>query len=386
MKLEERFRPLVFTGYELGFRVDMFVNNVLEDVLPITGGQVQADWTADTMRNCSLIIPGDPRWVPSVNSDPLWPTGNVELHLFGRMDFGSTAVEDIPLGLYRVQKPRFVMGEEGKIEISIEGYDRSQTVARAKLRKTTGIPAGTDLVQFCQDLIQERLPMRITFNWPDGPITLTKNLIWDRGDDVWVRLRELWDGLGYDLYFDADGVNVLDQRSDPINNAVSFVHEVEKGKCAIVNAERLLDDEETFNHIIVVGTDKESNVEYIGERFDDDPASPTFIGSSDPLSADFGRSEFGDKLDVRTNDLVSSTLGAIIAARSELLKSLGIQEFLTIQTPWIPIEPNDINQFTIPNLKVANLYAIDAVTMSLEQTSTMSLTTRQRRTVGVAPG
>jgi hypothetical protein len=384
VRLDPAKRPLIFSGYDLTFRVNLLVDQIVKDVLPITGGDLTQDNTGDTLRVCNLVVPGMDKWVPGVASDPLWPTGNVEMQLFANMDFGVTTSGDMSLGVFRVQRPVVTMEEGGSTGISVSGYDRSATVARATLRKTYSIPAGSDLRDIATDIVSSRIDADIIYQFPDDPITIDVNLVWDRGDDPWAKLKEALAGHGFDLYFDADGNLVIEEIVDPIEGSIDFVHEVVPGRCAITGGGKSLDDAETYNHIIAYTENTDNGPEVWAEAFDADPASPTFIGSDDPLSDDFGKSDFGDKPRFVVSQLVIAPWAILRLARTELIKTLGIQEVLEITTPWMPHEANDVAQFVIPNLKVANTYVLDVVRMTLDVDASMSLQTRQRRTTGVA--
>lgn len=384
MQLAIEKRSLVFGGFTLSFRADLFMSGGKVDELPVVGGEANQDWNADVLRTCALQVPGLAKWVPSTASDPLWPTGNVEVQLFANMDFGSTTSGDLSLGVYLVKRPQAMMQQDGTVMIGVEGYDRALAVNRNAFNKTYPIAAGTNIFDVATDIISGSIPGNVTFNFPDDPQLLEVNLVWDRGDSKWGRLKELFRGHGYDLYFDQDGNPTAKPIVDPALGAISFEHAVVPGRCAILSGTKTLEDEETYNHVIAYSENTDNDAELWAEAFDDDPDSPTYIGSDDPTSDDFGRSPFGDK-----PKFVASNLGGSVAflqrlAYSELVRSIGIQEDLEIETPWLPIDANDVNIFAIPNLKVENTYVIDAIRQTLEISSTMNLQTRQRRTTGVA--
>lgn len=400
MILEEPLRQKAYRGFGLEFRADILVGNEVVDTLPIDGGNMTDEIDADVRRRCNLVVPGLHEWIPSHSQDALWPVGNIEIGLVGIMDFGRGLTSgDIPLGVYRVQKPRIVLDSNGDRAITVEGYDRAMRVQRAKLRSATTLVKGANIGDFILDIIESRVPDDTQFNFMVTDVS-PYTVQWDIGDDPWTKCQELARGWGMQLYFDARGTCVLEEITDPLEAQPDFVHRtgdtaeivestgvlagvaVEES-ATVKGAEWTIDDADTFNHIIVRGENTDSYFEVYGEAWDSDPNSPTWAGADSPLSPDFGQSPFGVKLDVRTNQYVQSASQATASAWSELLLSMGLNEEVTVRTFWLPHEATDIVRFDIPELELSNTYVLDALTMELSLEADLQISTRQRRTSGI---
>jgi hypothetical protein len=307
---------------------------------------------------------------------------------------GQIKTGDIPLGLYRVQKPRVTLLDSGDRAISFEGYDRATTVSRAKLRAGMTLTPGQYVGDILLELFEPRLPATQQFDFPENTsdTQLVVPLQWDLGDDPWVRGKELARSFSMDLYFDADGVCVLAETTDPIDRAPDLIHTTgetaeilwsDRDMATVKGGEYSVDDEDSYNHVIVRTQNSQNVGQYLGEAFDSDPLSPTYIGSDDPLSDDFGQSPFGDKLIVLDDQTAIGYPMTEKIAFHELVKRVGLQENLSVRTFWLPHESNDIVRFEISEFEVATTYVLDGVRQSLTVEGELDMATRQRRVTGI---
>jgi hypothetical protein len=189
-------------------------------------------------------------------------------------------------------------------------------------------------------------------------------------------------GMGYDLYFADDGACVLEAITDPVHQSPDFVHKTGPGGL-LVSAARTLDDEASFNHVIVKGENTAGHFEVSGEAWDADPDSPTYIGSDDKTDADFGKSKFGDRLVIESSQFVQTAAQASHIAQARLTKTVGIEEIIEFETVWLPYNTNDSLVALIPELGVAQTYVTDACTLKLDPRANSPLAARRRRTEGV---
>jgi hypothetical protein len=398
MRLEEGLKPLARSGnFNVQWRADVLIAGEKITTLPVEGGDITDEADAEINRwRCNLTIPGLFEYIPTNTSDYLWPIGRTEVALKADMSFrgGRVKQEDIPLGVYRVQKPRVVLSSDGDRAITFEGYDRGTTVSRAKLRAGLTIPTGTFIGDFLQDLYEQRLPATQEFSFPDigDDFKLLVPQQWDRGDDVWVKGKDLVRSFGFDMFFDGDGVCVMDEAADPIDREPDFVHTTgqtakilwsDRNQATVKGGEYSVDDEDSYNHIIVVAQNSQNSGEWVGEAFDSDPQSPTWIGADSPSDDEFGQSPFGDKLWVVSDQTAVSTAFANKLAFYELLRRTGLTENFAVETFWLPHESRDIVKFIVPELEVENTYVMDGVRQTLNVEGTLQLATRQRRVSGI---
>lgn len=398
MKLEEGLKPLARSGnFSVQWNADVLIAGEKVTRLPVEGGDITDEADAEINRwRCNLTVPGLYEYIPTTSADYLWPIGRTEIALTADMSFrgGLIKQENIPLGLYRVQKPRVVLTSEGDRAISFEGYDRGTTVSRAKLRAGLTIPTGTFIGDFLQELYENRLPATQEFDFPDigDDFKLLVPQQWDRGDDVWVKGKELVGSFGFDLFFDGTGVCVMEEAADPIGGDPDFVHTTgdtakilwsDRDQATIKSGEYSVDDEDSYNHVIITAMSSSNNGEIIGEAFDSDPDSPTWIGADSTSDPDFGQSPFGDKLTVISDQIAVSTAFANKVAFYKLLKLTGLTENFAVETFWLPHESRDIVKFIVPELEVENTYYLDGVRQVLDVSGALQLATRQRRVTGL---
>lgn len=398
MILDPDLRLLARRGnFNVVWRADVLVAGEKLDELPVESGDMTDEADAEVnRRRCNLVVPGLAEYVPATSEDYLWPVGRTEVALFANMSFqgGRIPSGDIPLGVYRVQKPRVALSSDGDVAIAFEGYDRATTVSRAKLRRGMTISAASYLGDTLLDLFQQRLPDTVAFDFPDNSedtqILLPQQ--WDLGDDVWVKGKQLAAGLGYDLYFSANGTCVLKEAEDPIGRDPDFTHTTgesaeilwsDRDQATVKSGEYSVDDEDTWNHIIVKVESTASSVEIYGEAWDSDPQSPTWIGADDPNDEQFGQSPFGDKLQVISSQIPPIQRIANKVAFANLVKMTGLTENLAVRTFWLPHESGDIIRFDITEFEVSNTYVLDAVRQSLLVENDIELATRQRRVTGI---
>ena len=398
MRLETGLKPLARGGhFNVQWRADVLVAGEIVDTLPVEGGDVTDEADAEINRwRCNLTIPGLYQYIPTNASDYLWPVGRTEVAIKADMSFrgGLIKQEDIPLGLYRVQKPVVTLSNDGDRAIKFEGYDRGTTVSRAKLRAGLTIPTNTFIGDFLQELYEDRLPATQEFDFPDigDDFKLLVPQQWDRGDDVWVKGKDLVRSFGFDLFFSGDGICTMEEATDPIDREPDFVHTTgesakllwsDRDQATVKGGEYSVDDEDSYNHIIIAAQNSQNAGEWIGEAFDTDPDSPTWIGADNVSDDEFGQSPFGDKLIVLSNQVAMSTAFANKIAFYELLKRTGLTENFAVETFWLPHESRDIVKFIVPELEVENTYVLDGVRQVLDVNSNLQLATRQRRVTGI---
>jgi len=327
--------------------------------------------------------------------------GNIEVGLVANMRFPNLAESgDLPMGIFRVQKPRMRLENNGDRSVSFEGYDRALTVGRSKFRSAVTLAKNANIGDFIRDIIEPRTPEGTLLDFVDTDVS-PYTIQWDMGDNPWVKCQELARGYGLTLYFNSAGECILEEITDPLDRPPDFIHTtgqtaeilnstgqlaaaVTEDYSTVKSAEWTIDDEDTFNHIIVRGENTDSYGEVFGEAFDADPLSPTYVGAETSSSTDFGSSPFGVKTDVRTNQFVFNKDQATKSANAELLLSVGLQESVTIRTFWLPHEGNDIVRIIVPEVEIDSTYVLDGINMILDVEGDMQMATRQRRTTGIA--
>jgi hypothetical protein len=141
---------------------------------------------------------------------------------------------------------------------------------------------------------------------------------------------------------------------------------------SIVEAKRLLSDEQTFNDIVVIGQSSSSQNPVSAEAYDDDPSSPTYI-----------LGPYGRVSQRVTFSLITTQDQAQDAANATLYNSLGAAETVTIVVVPMPaLEPGDVIQVTTPEVGATGTYYINSMTTSLSPAEPQQLVCfRQSRNV-----
>jgi hypothetical protein len=387
VRLTEEQKRLAVSGFGLDFRADLLYQGRREiESLPVQlGGDLTIDFNADIRRRCNLVVPGLDEWIPLSGDDPLFPTNRYEIALRAVMSFRGGNTADVPLGVFRIQKPKVTITTEGDRAIGFEGYDRGLTVSRHKLEKSVTITSSSSLNDFLNDILGERLPATVDFRFEDIDLELgfvPYTLQWDQGTDVWAESIKLVRELGYDLFMNDYGDCLITQTFSQLQHTPDFTHK--SGQSATIReVTRTLDDENTYNWIIVRGENTDGYYEVQGEAFDSDPNSITYIGAQEKTSEDFGKGAFGAKLNVITNQVVQTNRQANNVAVAELYRSVGIEETLEVETIWLPHDVNEKIFFILPELGLAHTYQLDAVRLTLAPEGIANMVTRRRRTEGV---
>lgn len=365
----------------------IWAGEVVADV-PILSGDVSADRTADVRRTCSLSFsPSSPELpvLPGINdysTSPFWPIGN-EIKVYAGLVFPSGGIEEVPLGRFRIAKPKFKT-TNGELTIAIEGYDRSRTVARHKFTDYYQVVEGTDYATAIQNIITTAMP-RLTYEDFDfaktdgstgGPIYTTPDLLFSPGDDPWATAMNMARDVGCEVFFDYNGVCVLRPQPDPLYTPSVF--EYESGEYSVLDSvSRDLDDEETYNGVIVQGQNNDNTALVPrGEAWDLDPESPTYYDPQAPHLSEYG----AVPLIMPPSDFIRTNEQAAAAAAGQLLTVVSLME--SVQFDGVANYAHaegDVITVKDDSLGVDGHYLLDSFRIGFGEGGGMSGTTRKRR-------
>jgi hypothetical protein len=331
------YADLIGSSHTVVTKADLMLDGaVIYPDLPVTGGQVTVDRTAQVLRVASLSLVdvyGD--LVPDSPFQSLTPYGT-EVKLYRGLQLLDGSSELIPLGVFRLSQSAIKDSSGALIDLSAS--DRSRTISRTKFTGTYAIRAGTNVSDAAASLVQNRLPgvpMNIT-----GTAHVTPALSYDAQADPWSdAIQALATSIGFDAYFDVEGVTEIDTTYD---------------------------DDPGYNGVIITAESTSNSTPAYGEAWDLNPESPTyFLGR-------YGRvPRFETSKTVTTNDQAQAMAAGL------LLRELGVtvqREITMVPNP--ALEPADVVHLSRAASKVDENVVLDYFTIPLTVQGMMTCRTR----------
>lgn len=243
----------------------------------------------------------------------------------------------------------------GGTSIKLHVTDLSGSIKRNVWAMPYTVPSGLNYGAAAQAMVVNRLPDQTAFNI-STTTRVTPLLVYgmQQGGDAWQDIQDLATAIGFEAFFDAKGVFVFRPVPDPsIGDAV---WEFDENIIPLVaEATRELSNEQTFNHVIVVGQSTSSSNPVTAEAFDNNPSSPTYI-----------LGPYGEVTERLTFSTITTQDQAQAAANALLLNSLGGADTVTITcVPQPALEPGDIVKINCGDVNVDGNYMINSMTTSL---------------------
>ncbi len=283
---------------------------------------------------------------------------------------GTTAFEMIPLGVFVITEVSF-QEADGGIQVQIAAVDRSIKVSRAKLTDIYQITSGTNAGTAIAELLQNRYP-DIALSFSDTAATLNATYLGsDTSSDPWADAQDIAQSVGMRLYFDANGICVLEPQRDYLN--VTPDASYQDGELNVVtDVSRRISVQDTYNAVIVAG-EGSGNTSSIfrGEAYDDDPASPTYR---------YGK--YGIVPYYYSSPNIVTAAQAANTAESLLLQLRGATEeiaWTNISDASLDVE--DVVRLTNAGTKVDQVLVVDSYTLPLQPDQPMSARARLVRTL-----
>lgn len=355
------FLAAVAGSHAHAVRVDVLQGGFVSQTgLPIIGGSVTVDRTAEIRGSATVNVAG-PDLIPMSAFDPLAPFGT-ELQIFTGIQF-STGPELVSLGIFGIQTAN--VSDDGST-IRLTCLDRAQVVKDANFESTYVIAAGSDYAGAILGLIDDGVP-GLTYNFSSTTAT-TPLLVFadDSSSGRWTEALKLATAVGCDLYFDADGVCVLEPVPNPLSDPVAALSDGLEG--VVVTASKDWSRTPSFNRVIAYTDNPDpANPPVRAIATDDDPTSPTFY------SGTFGRKP------KRFPGPFTSTDMAQTAADAELRRTLGIAQTIDLNVAPNPaLEAGDIVAIRRTSIGIDEVDVLDTVTYDLGL-GTMQLGVRARQ-------
>lgn len=333
------------------------------DEFEVLNGTITLDATAAVRRRLSVTLRLPDRLMPTAGGDAFAPFGN-ELRVTTTVIIDNGATVDIPLGVFRISAPKTV-DRKGRT-VQITGYDRSRSIARARMTAPRTILAGQNYVTAIKALIDSRMANLV---WSAVPTTYITPLInVDIQADPWDKATDMATSIGYELYIDGYGGPVLRPEPDP--TTVPPVASYEEGATAtILSLESNLSDEPGYNIAVVIGQPS-SGAPVFAVRSDDNPNSATF-----------SKGPYGQVPTFLKSQYIATQAQADAAAVAELRRVLGIAERVTFTAvPHPALEVGDAIRLRRAASRVDDVYVIESIAFPLRHTDDMTVVARRRKT------
>ena len=340
---------------------------ILSTVSPISG-EVSIDNRRSVRRQCTLeFVDADGTLVPTNNRSSVFLPYNREIKIYRGIQYQDGTEELVPLGVFQLTTVEISDSPQG-VKISVQGSDRSLRVAKAKwTNHNFYIDEATPKETAITNILKDRYP-NVKIDFPaTGQVTSLIYPTLDQSSDPWKEALKISESAGMDLYFDENGVARMRPIPDP-DLGKSLVEYTDGEDSVLTQLGRNLSSDESYNHVVYTGEGTNLSIGVIGEAFDDNPSSPTYITT------------YGSVPLFKSSPNILTVSEAEEAARAELKKVIGASEKITWDQIVNPAhDVYDLVKIVRSPSGVNATLMLDAISIPLAATSTMNAIGRSRR-------
>lgn len=365
--ISDRFKTEIKRSHEAVSYVDVVGHDRRVIRLTATDGSVRVDRSNKIRRSCSVTCL-DPEGVitPTGPESVLTPFGTVIRPYRGvRYDDGTE--ELYPLGVFHLSRSSVSDDSMEGLSITLDGFDFSRRIQRDKFREVYTIPAGTNVIDAIEVLVERTLP-EVVYDMVSSTVTVASALVYDVDDDPWTAVSELALSAGCDAYFAADGRFVV-APSHAVGALPSPVFEYVDGENGtLLSMVQEFNDDPGYNGVIVTAESAANDETPIRiEVWDEDPASPTYY-----------LGPYG-KHPQHYTDRNVTTIGQAQAVGLQLLQQhLGFVASLDVTSLVHPgLESGDIVR--VGRRHIDDRFSVESFTIPLSAGGTQSLDLRGRK-------
>ena len=295
----------------------------------------------------------------------LTPYGN-EVRIWRGVTYDDGSYEEVPLGVFVITNVEVSEGPDGTT-VAISGVDRSIRVSRARWTDPYAIQSVATETAI-ERLLQDRWIEVETAFVATNTTILRATFGTDTNNNPWADALRLADAAGHDLYFDGNGIAVLEPLPDYETASPDAIY-LQDEEAVVIDLTRSLDATDTYNGVIATGEGTEQTDVYRGEAWDEDPDSPTYR---------YG--PFGQVPRFYSSSLLNSNEQAQAVADALLLDGKGLTE----QIDWTQItdpslDVGDVVVVVNERAKVNRTLILDRLTIPLLASEPMSAVARAIR-------
>lgn len=336
----------------------------------IAQGSVSVNTSSAVRRTCEVtLVTGREtiNLVPDNDFDLLTPFGN-ELRLYRGVQYEDGTKEYVPLGVFVITQVSIQDTNEG-VTIKLSGEDRSIRISRAKWTQPYQLPNGS-LEAALTDLLKDRYP-DAELAFPTTNVSVNQVILGsESSNDPWKDAVEIAELVGFDLFFDQNGVVQMKQ-FPTLDGSVVVALFIEGDGTTITSLDRTISTKETFNGVIYTIEGSEVPTPIRVEAWDEDTSSPTYR---------FG--VFGEVPTFIESNLLATEPEAVKAAYSLLNTYIGKQEQITFNSLVDPsLDVQDVIYVKSNGAKIDRLVILDSLDIPLNPESEMSANARTVRIV-----
>ena len=326
--------------------------------IPILGGDVKVDGTADIRSTLDMSTDGTGTW-PARATSLLAPYGS-EIYVERGIAYSDNSVEYVGLGYFRINTVSQDDPPSGPIRIA--GQDRMAGVIDGKLLGPLQFDVGRTLSSIVNTLIWDVYPSAVIV-WPDGGDTVALTRLLISTEDRFAFLDDLIRAQGKIWYWDYQGRLVI--RNVP--NPTTPVFDVQAGPGGVLlGSNRQLSRAGVYNAVIASGQGA-------------DTATPVRAIAIDAGSATRWAGPFGKVPLYYTSPSITDNTQAKQAAQAQLLQNLGLPYTVNLSlSPNPALEPYDAVRVLHAPSEGVELHILDSITIPLTSAAAMAATTRQQ--------
>jgi hypothetical protein len=364
--------------------------------VPISQASITVDRNAAQRRQGSITA----ELVPSVPPPPLLPTSPSSLlSPFGNELFLETGINTpgqpiiwYPSGLFTITT---VTVDDTTVDlvVTLDVADRSFVISQRVLKKPYNFPAtpSGNFVAEIQALLNMVWGTPLAYNIvPTDAVVPPAS--YNQGSDPWQAALDMAAAVGYELFFDAQGIvrgyPIPDPATQPVvwnftDEPTAIFGNPGTGSAALfgspystpVAVQMQMTRQSIYNDIIVTGvgtsnaplSNTGSNAPVLAEAADTNPQSSTYIGGG-----------LGDVPNFVSTNMVTSAAQAQATANNDLQAALSAAWTITVSAPPNPIfDVDNVVTVTRPRIGISNLkMVIDTVTHVVRYSDTMAITGR----------
>jgi hypothetical protein len=364
------FKAAVRADHTVIAKAEVWASDQKLQEIEISDGSVSVDSGSAVRRTCEITLVTNREvnnLVPDNDFDLLTPFGN-ELRLYRGVQYLDGTQEYVPLGVFVITQVAISDTNDGVI-IKLEGEDRSIRISRAKWTEPYQMSSGS-LESSLTDLLKNRYP-DAELAFPATNVSVNKVVLGsENSNDPWKDAVEIAELVGYDLYFDQNGV-VQMQQFPTLDGSVVVALYSEGDGTTVTSLDRTISTKETFNGVIYTIEGSEVVTPIRIEVWDEDTTSPTYR---------YG--VFGEVPTFIETNLLATEDEAIRAATGLLNTYIGKQEVVTWKSLVDPsLDVQDVVYVKSNGAKIDRLVIIDSLDIPLKPESPMSANARTVRVV-----
>jgi hypothetical protein len=346
---------------------DAATGTILSTTSPISG-EVTIDSRRSVRRQCSLeFVDTDGTLVPTNKTSSVLLPFNREIKIYRGVQYQDGTEELVPLGVFQITTIEVTDTAQG-VKIAVQGSDRSLKVAKAKFTNHNfyiedATPKETAIAQ----ILKDRYP-NVKIDFPaTGQVTTLIYPTLDQSSDPWREALKIAESAAMDLYFDENGIARMRPIPDP-DLGKALVEYTDGEDSVVTQLGRNLSSDESYNHVIYTGEGTNLTIGVIGEAFDNNPSSPTYVTT------------YGSVPIFKSSPNILTVAEAEEAARAELKKVIGASEKITWDQIVNPAhDVYDLVKIVRGPSGVNSTLMLDAISIPLAATSTMNAVGRSRR-------